>query len=89
MSSNYKATVPAGWKRKRVLIFGIFPLVMLPFIFLYFLSAWWLITVLDGFPGGFFKRHPDATSAAVVILACYLLIATALALWEKVKARFH
>ena len=88
MSYTKKNTVTKGWKVKRVLLFGIFPLLMLPFIFIYVLSAWWLLTVLDGFPGGFFKQHPNLTAAGLVILACFLLFATGQTLWETMRARF-
>lgn len=85
MSSTNRTPVLSGWKR--FILFGIFPLLTLPFIFFYALSAWWLLRLLDGFPGGFFKRHPELTVAALVILAGFLFIITARAIWEKMRAR--
>ena len=75
------------WKVRRVLLFGIFPLLMLPFIFGYFFAAWWLMTLLDGFPGGFFRQHPSLTMAGLAILAGFLLLVTGQALWESARAR--
>lgn len=85
MSSQKKASIATGWKR--FFLFAVFPLLMLPFIFIYALSAWWLLTVLDGFPGGFFKQHPNLTVAAMVIFSCFLLIVTAQTMWDKMRAR--
>lgn len=86
MPSPNKGSIATGWKR--FFLFSIFPLLMLPFVFAYSLAGWWLLTVLDGFPGGFFKRHPDLTVAAIVIFACYLFIATAETVWKKMWSRF-
>lgn len=82
-----KKPVSAQWRVRRVLLFGVFPLLMLPFIFGYFLSAWWLLTVLDGFPGGFFRHHPGLTMAGLAFLAMFLLVATGQALWEWMRVR--
>lgn len=78
---------PTLGKVRRALLFGVFPLLTLPFIFIYAVGGWWLLTVLDGFPGGFFKKHPDLTAAVIVILASCLFIVTAQALWDKVRDR--
>ena len=88
MSYDSKKQFSGRWKVRRVLLFSIFPLLMLPFIFIYFLASWWLVTVLDGFPGGFFRQHPNLTAAGLVILACFLLFATGQSLWETMRARF-
>jgi nitrate reductase NapE component len=88
MPNTSKTRASTRWKVRRVLLFGMFPLLTLPFIFGYALGAWWLLTVLDGFPGGFFRLHPSLTVAAVVILASFLFIVTTQALWDKMRARF-
>jgi hypothetical protein len=85
MSSGNKATISSGLKR--FLLFAVFPIFMLPFLFIYSYSAWWLLRLLDGFPGGFYKRHPNLTVTALVIIVCCLLIITGQSMWGKMKAR--
>ncbi len=85
MPSEKEKSFPV--RLKRFFLFAVFPLFMLPFIFLYSFGAWWLLTVLDGFPGGFFKQHPQLTAAVIAIFACFLFIATAQAMWAKMRAR--
>ena len=88
MSDIRKPRASALRTVRMVLLFGVFPLIMLPFIFVYALGGWWLSTVLDGFPGGFFRQHPTLTGAAIVIGASYLFIVTGQALWDRMQARF-
>lgn len=88
MSSLNNAPVSKGWQKKGLFLFTLMPLIMLPFIFLYAFLAWWLLILLDGFPGGFFKRHPVLTVGVLYVFAAYLLILTGLSLWEKLRRRF-
>lgn len=75
------------FRLKKFLLFAVFPIFMLPFIFLYSFGAWWLLRVLDGFPGGFFKQHPQLTAALIALFAGFLFIATAQAMWAKMRGR--